>query len=146
MSFSLKYFGKLTQEQQDKILEQIETDNEHLPQFSEKFRTMSMFTVQKALDKKTVDLFSFDPRGREMAIGYRIHVRNNRFFAEPWVWVVSNMDRNEGTEITSLDSDCLYFGTFVPRQLIRTYGTSAYNVMFGNMRLLQQHSMRKISI
>ncbi|AXG66834.1 hypothetical protein HOU08_gp108 [Dickeya phage vB_DsoM_JA29] len=146
MPFAIKYFGKMTQEQQDKILLQIEQDNAHLPQFSEKFRTMALFTVQKAMNKKTVDLFSFDPSGREMAIGYRIHVRNDRFFAEPWVWVVSNIDKNVGMEITQLDPNCLYFGTFVPRELIHTYGTSAYNVMFGNLRLLQQHSMRKISI
>lgn len=145
MSISIKYFGKLTLDQQNRILAQIETDNSHIPQFAEKFRTMSMFTVTKQLNQKSVDIFSFDPGGREMAIGYRIHVRNNRFFAEPWVWVVENSKLSTGIEITQLEPDCVYFGTFVPPQLIQKYGTSAYNVMFGNMRLLLEHSMRKTS-
>lgn len=146
MAYSIKHFGKLTLDQQQKILTQIETENSFIPQFAEKFRTMALFTVQKSLNQNTVDLFSFDPKGQNMAVGFRIHVRNGRHFAEPWVWVVSNMDKNVGTEITQLDPDSLYFGTFIPPSLFKTYGTSAYNVMLGNLRLLQQHSMRKISL
>jgi len=146
MSFSVKLYGKLSRDQQNKILEQIEKDNAHIPQFSEKFRTLALFTVQKQLNSRTVDLFSFNSRGRNMAVGYRIHSRDNRFFAEPWVWIVDDMDKNVGTEITQLQDNSFYFGTFIPQKLFQTYGSSAYNVMLGNLRLLQQCSMRKISL
>lgn len=146
MALSIKYFGKLTREQQLKILEKIELDNAHIPQFAEKFRTMALFTVREALKQRTVDIFNFDSRGRNMAVGYKVLVRNDRFFAEPWVWVVKDIDKNVGIEISTLDPECLYFGTFIPNKLFQTYGNNAYNVMLGNLRLLQQHSMRRISL
>lgn len=146
MALSIKYFGKLTKDQQQKILEKIETDNAHIPQFSEKFRTMALFSVKDALKQRTVDLFNFDSRGRHMAVGYKILVRNNHYYAEPWVWVVKDADKNIGVEITTLDPESLYFGTFIPNKLFQVYGANAYNVMLGNLRLLQQHSMRRISI
>lgn len=146
MALSIKYFGKLTLDQQKKILEQIETDNSHIPQFADKFRTMALFTVKEDMKQRSVDIFNFNSRGRNMAVGFKILVRNERFFAEPWVWVVTDIDKNVGKEITTLEPECLYFGTFMPNTLFQTYGSNAYNVMLGNLRLLQQHSMRRISL
>jgi len=143
----LDLFSSLTQPRQELILKKIIKDNEHLPQFEQKLRTMILFSVRKALNKST-DIFSYAPTEQQrMAIGYRIHFTdNNRYAAEPWAWLVSDVDKSIGIEISSLQKNCMYMGTMVPLELYNRYGTTAYNLLFGNLRTLEQYSMRKISL
>ncbi|WOL24351.1 hypothetical protein fHeYen902_005c [Yersinia phage fHe-Yen9-02] len=141
----LNLFATLSRDRQEKVLKQICHDSAYIPQFEQRFRTMTLFSVRKALGLKT-DIFSYLPKAdQQIAVGYRIQYVGGRFLAEPWAWIVNDNLKSVGTEITDLLQNAIYFGTTVPVAMIAQYGSQAYSLLLGNLRMLQKLSYSPIS-
>lgn len=142
---NLSLFPSLTRERQEAVLKKICEDNAFIPQFEQRFRTMAMFSVHRAM-KQNVDVFSYSPPTHQpIAVGYRVQFQKGKYIAEPWCFIVPNAMKSVGVEINDLVPRAIYFGSIVPDSLINQHGTLSYSLMLGNLNLLKQNAFRLVS-
>lgn len=142
---NLSLFPSLTPARKEAVLKKICEDNAFIPQFEQRFLTMAMFSVRRAMNQSS-DIFSYRPtKDQHMAVGYRIQFVKGKYVAEPWCFIVPDLMKPIGVEITTMPDKAIYFGSVVPDSLINQHGTMAYSLMLGNLNLLKQNAFRLVS-
>jgi len=142
---NLNLYGSLPKDRQEQMLKKICKGNEFLPQFEQRFRTMTAFSVRKSLNKDT-DVFAYAPTpGQHVAVGYRVQYSGGLYTAEPWCFLIPDLMKPIGIEINAKPQNAAYFGSIVPDDLIAKHGTLAYSLMLGNLDLLKNNAYRLVS-
>lgn len=142
---NLSLFASFPRARQEAVLKKICEDNAFIPQFEQRFLTMALFSVSKALELQT-DVFSYSPpKGQRIAVGYRVQYVKGKYVAEPWCFIVPNAMKSSGVEINTRPDRSIYFGSLVPDELIKQHGTLAYSLMLGNLNLLKKNAFRLVS-
>lgn len=127
------------------FLERVVADNPQYTNLANQLKFMEEFMILNEMHKK-VDVFSYVPKDKRMAVGYRIVHKQGSYIAEPWTWIVDNELKLTGTEIGSMERGSTYYGVIVKPELLTKYGATAYSLLLGNLRMLEQNKARLQSL
>lgn len=141
----MKPMRQISLRTREQFLARVVQDNPQFANLANQFKFMEEFMILSDLKKK-VDIFSFVPKDKRMAVGYRIVKRQEHYIAEPWTWIVDNELKLTGTEIGEWDRSSTYYGVLVKPEILTKYGASAYSLLLGNLRMLEQNKARLKSL
>lgn len=141
----MKPMRQISLRTRDQFLARVVQDNPQFPNLANQLKYMEEFMILSDLKKK-IDIFSFVPKDKRMAVGYRIVKRQEHYIAEPWTWIVDNELKLTGTEIGEWDRSSTYYGVLVKPEILTKYGASAYSLLLGNLRMLEQNKARLKSL
>lgn len=125
----------MSKQRRSAIVQSVIEANRYIAEFEERFRYMNQF-LMKTGPKIAPDEFGYVPKkGEQIAIGYRINP--STLIAEHAAWLVDNELKLLGTTICEPVNGHGYFGIVVEKAFYLKHGSQSYNMILGNLRLIQ---------
>lgn len=144
MMNEIQMFPRAKPEVRERIINEIVKDNSQFTMLRQQLDCMVPFTINKALGLRNIDVFSYVPEAKQMAVGYKIRRRAGHWTAEPWTWLVDNSLKLTGNEL-QVDNNAIYMGVLVKPALLKKFGSNAYSLLLGNLRMLQENRSNLVS-
>lgn len=137
-------FPRASKPERDKLLEKVIADNTQFTNLKQQLDCMVPFAITRAAGIKT-DIFNHKPKTGKMAVGYRAVFKAGHWTVEPWAWLVDDEQHLTGIELNELVPSAIYMGVVVQPELVKKYGTNAYSLLLGNLRMLQTYRSHLVS-
>ncbi len=135
----------LSLRKREQFIDRLVRDNMQYTNLRQQLSYMEEFTVPTAENLRK-DVFSYVPKTGDVAVGYRIVFKAGTYVAEPWTWLVTNKLKLTGSEINAPVKGAIYYGVIVRPDFVKKYGSNAYSLLLGNLRMLEQNKSRLTSL